>query len=483
MMQKRNNHRIRRQRWQIHAGSAEDAFYWRRFIHDQLQELLLPLLEKEFDEAVPAGCVIHIPMIELKVKANQAQQSPELLPDLIFQQLREQLQPLLQKQVQSTAQKDRFENLLHYLHTGSVPWQAVSVSADETTMTLADTCREEWPQLLDYLRNRQVGTSFYFRLMQLISGEECSSLVYSLSDGIPQIFKTAVVQCITLLIGSWGNVFNRHTQLQLAAGFLSESLRWREESVAPGLFSIAAEGVPPGDRNILHKFISSLPEPAAALFQQKRLEVSRGADEASVANERDKNVPPIVYTYGDTYVDRRGFLTPPEGAMFPLMVHDAGLILLHPFIAGLFENSGITEAGNTQISSFALPRAAALLYFLATGREEIYEYEIGFIKILLGLHPETPLPVCEGLVKPGDKDEAEALLQSVIRHWSVLKNTSLHGLRSSFLKRQGLLLEEENEWKLKVERNPFDVLLDQLPWGISIIKLPWMKKPIYTEWR
>ena len=30
-------------------------------------------------------------------------------------------------------------------------------------------------------------------------------------------------------------------------------------------------------------------------------------------NERDKNVPPIVHTYGDTYMDRRGFLTPPEG--------------------------------------------------------------------------------------------------------------------------------------------------------------------------
>ena len=164
------------------------------------------------------------------------------------------------------------------------------------------------------------------------------------------------------------------------------------------------------------------------------------------------------------------------------MVHQAGLVLLHPFMLRFFESTGILEKGDIQLSSFSLARAAALLHFLATGREEVYEYEIGFIKMLLGMHPESPLLVCEGLIKSCDKEEAESLLQSVIGHWSVLKNTSVSGLRSSFLQRPALLREDENGWNLHVERVPFDVLLDQLPWSISIVKLPWMKKALYTEW-
>jgi hypothetical protein len=78
--------------------------------------------------------------------------------------------------------------------------------------------------------------------------------------------------------------------------------------------------------------------------------------------------------------------------------------------------------------------------------------------------------------------EADVMLLSVIEHWSVLKNTSVQGLRESFLQRNGKLTLVNNEWLLQVEQKSYDMLLQHLPWSISMIKLPWMKNLLKTEW-
>jgi hypothetical protein len=158
------------------------------------------------------------------------------------------------------------------------------------------------------------------------------------------------------------------------------------------------------------------------------------------------------------------------------------LVLLHPFISHFFAAVGVNVTGEKALAAEVIPRAAALLHFLATGTEEIYEYELDLIKVLLGLAPDAPLLVAEGLIQSGDREEASAMLQSVIRYWRALKNTSIAGLRSSFLQRPGLLRQAEEGWRLHVEPQAFDLLLNYLPWAISIVKLPWMPQPIHTEW-
>jgi len=164
------------------------------------------------------------------------------------------------------------------------------------------------------------------------------------------------------------------------------------------------------------------------------------------------------------------------------MVHHAGLILLHPFLPRFFESTAVKNAGRPELSSDALPRAAALLHWLATGEDEARELDSDFIKVLLGLRLESQLPVSEGLLAATDREEVDALLSAVIGHWSALKRTSVKGLRGSFLQRRGLLREQDQGFRLQVEPAPFDMLLGQLPWGIGTVKLPWMKKAIFTEW-
>ena len=74
------------------------------------------------------------------------------------------------------------------------------------------------------------------------------------------------------------------------------------------------------------------------------------------------------------------------------------------------------------------------------------------------------------------------MLGSVIEHWVILKNTSIEGLRESFLQRNGKLTFANNEWLLQVEQKPYDMLLQSLPWNIGFIKLAWMNQILITEW-
>lgn len=163
-------------------------------------------------------------------------------------------------------------------------------------------------------------------------------------------------------------------------------------------------------------------------------------------------------------------------------VEAAGLILLHPFLPTLFQAAGIVAAGTHVLETRSLSRAAALMYWVASGRNEVFEFELPLIKVLLGLTPADPLPVARGLLDDADRQEAEALLQAVIDHWTALGRTSLDGLRESFLCRRGLLRADDECWRLQVEGAAFDMLLARLPWEISYVKLPWMKRPIITDW-
>lgn len=164
------------------------------------------------------------------------------------------------------------------------------------------------------------------------------------------------------------------------------------------------------------------------------------------------------------------------------MALDAGLVLLHPFLERLFGAAGIAPTGARDLAEPALPRAAAMLHWLLGGREEVFEFELTTVKVLLGLSPGQMLPVASGLLSGDDRAEADHLLASAISHWAALGRTSVAGLRMSFLQRRGLLRDTGQGWQLQVEPESFDVLLGSLPWGIGIVRLPWMTKPIFTEW-
>lgn len=161
-----------------------------------------------------------------------------------------------------------------------------------------------------------------------------------------------------------------------------------------------------------------------------------------------------------------------------LLVDNAGLILLHPFLQYFFQELGLLEGEQLQQSKDI---AVHLLHYLATGKEQAADFELVFEKYLCGLKPSQ---VTYRYTRLTDKmkTEAETLLSSVIKHWPVLKNTSASGLQEGFLQRKGKLIMKEDSHKLIMERSTLDILLGQLPWNISLVKLPWIRQMIHVEW-
>lgn len=161
-------------------------------------------------------------------------------------------------------------------------------------------------------------------------------------------------------------------------------------------------------------------------------------------------------------------------------VGNAGLAILHPFFSMLFENVGYTE-NKKWLSVDTQYRAIMLMQFMVKGEGEYAEFDLMLNKIMTGYPLEDTLPG-DLVLSEFEKHEAMDVLTSVIKHWTALKNTSVVGLQSEFLQREGKLFLESGSWNLKVEQKTSDILMSRLPWGISMIKTPWMKTMMQVEW-
>lgn len=163
-----------------------------------------------------------------------------------------------------------------------------------------------------------------------------------------------------------------------------------------------------------------------------------------------------------------------------IFIENAGLVLLNPFLESLFDNLHLVKNRNF-VGKAEQFLAAKILEYLVFGENEHSENYFPLNKILCGIELTQVLDLEKELTR-NSKIECEEMMQELIRHWSVLKNTSVGGLRETFLQRNGKLTRVEKGWKLQVERKSVDVLLAKLPWGIGIIKLPWMTEMIFVEW-
>jgi hypothetical protein len=161
-----------------------------------------------------------------------------------------------------------------------------------------------------------------------------------------------------------------------------------------------------------------------------------------------------------------------------LFVSAAGLVILHPFLTELF--TGLWQ-DNQWKDEYSVYRAVQLLSQLAYGETNLPEYQLSFIKILLGIDIETPLPAQEPLTE-SEITTCTELLQAVITHWTALRNTGPATVQEGFLQRHGKLIHHKKGYHVTVERLAQDVLLSRLPWGIGMIKLPWMQDMLHVTW-
>lgn len=164
-----------------------------------------------------------------------------------------------------------------------------------------------------------------------------------------------------------------------------------------------------------------------------------------------------------------------------VLVDNAGLVLLWPFFSFYFETLELTKE-NRFVSDEASFKAVYLLDYLVYGNEEGKELKMTLNKVLCAVPRQIPLGLREPLTEK-ERTLTTQLLETAISRWSIIGNTSIEGLRESFLKRTGKLEWIEEKVILTVEPKAYDMLIDKLPWSISTVRLPWLEKNLIVKWR
>ena len=156
------------------------------------------------------------------------------------------------------------------------------------------------------------------------------------------------------------------------------------------------------------------------------------------------------------------------------------MVLLHPFLHVYLEKVGLLVEKEFT-GQAARQRAVLLLHYLATGVAATQEEQLALNKVLCGVAiPEQVLT--EIVITEMEESCTQELYEAVLTHWDKLKDTSVEGLRESFIIRYGELQILEQSWKLRVESRVYDFLLESLPWSSNILKTPMMEKILLVEW-
>lgn len=164
-----------------------------------------------------------------------------------------------------------------------------------------------------------------------------------------------------------------------------------------------------------------------------------------------------------------------------IYIQNAGLVLASPYLPRLFDMLGLLEGGIMRDAA-AAERAVHVLQYLVDGSEGAPEFSLILNKLLCGLPIATPI-AREVALGDHEKEAAEGLLRGMIANWKGIGQTSVAGLRETFLRREGVLRLRDEAWQLLVAPKPFDMLLDSLPWSIALIRHRWMERVMHVAWR
>ncbi len=435
-------HMIRQQYVHVELNGTEaDGMALQRRLPDLCHQWLTPAIEQTLERCAPPEGHLYIERLEIDVGTltleNLEQELPELVALALENAIREQTPAenvlaaaLEDDPVQhKTAQQSMNEAFVYFLETGSLPW---SFRLPEDTH-LEQALLNSWGEAATLGEpSRAVSDAI---LQALASATVRQRLIRQ--------FSPAFLETLHSLLSPAGkSVLERHWP---GATRITPAETTRIESTDP-IQPTNTGGIP----------LSSPISEETPINISKYPEVGgiRGHSEVGEIREH------------------------PE-AREGIYIENAGLVLLHPFLAQFF--AALDIAAEEEL--LQPERALCLLHFLATGQSMAPEYELILPKILCNIPLLAPVETNLKLTDT-ETEEAGVLLEAVIRHWSVLRNTSPDGLRGTFLLRPGKVsLRDDGDWLLQVESNSVDILLDQLPWGISMIKLPWMDMMLWVEWR
>ncbi|MDF1695264.1 MAG: contractile injection system tape measure protein [Saprospiraceae bacterium] len=410
--------------------------------------------------------------------------------------------------IQLSKQFSDVEALIYFLKNGSLPWSVKSVSLNfESCQPNKD--RSHWVQALSECLYHQPQTvtrlvnqfkqddilSFLKRLTTDRTVEDIRTLsalvknrsakhskVYDLSYRLNLILmELVVIQATKVYLDSSINDFKWEPVL---LGFVQRIIDDYPQ-LSIGFYAAVFSDIPFLTSDNWKKWVNipqNNPSASAENAILKELDTNN-ADESStleihnLKNPFDEKIDSLVNDFKPSVSSE---IADQEDLKYGVLVQNAGIILLHPFLTTFFKKVGLLENGKF-ISNACKQRAICLLHYIASGEEEFPEELLSFQKYICNYPIQADIPK-HLPISTFEKQEVESLLHAVLSHWSKMKGTSIQGLRGNFLIRKGVLREDDNEAMVHVEHQTADVLLNSLPWGLNIAKFPWHTTLLTIKW-
>ena len=520
-------HRVRRLRWQARAPTAADAFALQSLLHRRSDDVLAALEQAcaSIGLADEAWQVWHLPSLTLRLDARSLAQMDTDLPALVAGALRQALQAawpadpaqfgadisanlstisgaisgavsgaVSGTQIRTSIAESAQAALRHYLTTGSLPWALAGLSDPAQQQALQGAAQAALEALLVQPNNTTAARAALTDLLGATT--PLPARIGALLRWLPLLSPAQRQRWLArsprptglgpALADAW---FALLESPGAALEWLALWLVWPtlQGLRAPAPRGNTATGAP--DALAVARWMADLPvdiaattviglpspidpiDPDGHLAAALRLALGgASANGLAAPAQPDSQGQPLALT--------KPITAAPDAQLVPL----AGLVLLHPYLPRLLKGCGLVDDTGRTLTEAALPRACALLHALAYGDAEAAEHQLPLIKLLLGRAPDHALTGLLPRPTAADREEIDSLLGAVRSHWKALGNTSVEGLRLSFLQRRGLLRQADGAWQMQMQAEGFDVLLDLLPWSISLVKLPWMPLPLMVEW-
>lgn len=471
------SHIINRLELELNCADEEQAFNIRYNFAITLQDKITTAIDDVCSKYIRESEWIRIDKLELDLGWFNAH-SFELEFGEIFQKkfeteiLRFVSQLSIPEKIESR-QRSRLALFKHFIQYGTLPWWADSESTDINEIA-HDLWEKEEEALKDFFYQHRFDVAFWQRAAFQLNHQNKMLLTASFAElqhgidlfekwikettnlsggGILFDSEAVLKTCIDAMLKNAASVFRTYPAINEVSTIFDQIMR---------LF-FPAESV----------YTDKLIKRIKLHTTEKDKDVIKNPTVEPSQNREIKAAPPGLFRGRPSSDD-----PPPSDEK--LLVKHAGIILLGAFLNPFFTNLELLD-GPYWKNKETQYRAVHLLKFLSTGKQQNPEFNLNVEKIICGLSPEESLPV-DIVLTADETNEAQSLLESVIEHWKVLKNTSVNGLRESFLKRDGLLKKREMDWLLQVERKTLDVLIDSIPWGFSTLKFPWTEQKLLVEW-
>lgn len=462
-------------------GYQQDLFLQEK-VSNTIKEKLLPEMEKLFDEkfsnkhikietlSVELGNIninnwenefVEALIQQLRIKLNEV--TSFISGDEIYEVKYIDNKPSVKNK---NAVEEYFNALIYFLQTGLLKWNESEIDfnylnsfhqADNNTSFF-------WQQLIEkgilfsaisvqrfllHFSSKQI--KFIYSDILAVTYYEVfqEKFLESANKNIDHIYASTLksISFLLLVLSSTEKLFHGKAKI-IIADIIS-----RDEKQGERIFHLF-------DKTQTKKFVTVLPADRILIFKKNI---------ADITNTVEKKLPlEIEHNTSNTETAKVYF------------IKNAGLVLIHPFLVPFYNSLEYLSEQNFRDMQIH-GKAVLLSQFLVNAETDIPEYNLLLNKIICGF------PVSETVnnkLKLTDDEISEAnnLLESVLKYWTALKSTSVKGLQSSFLQRDGKLTDKEDYWLLQVEQKSYDILLSFLPWSISIIKLSWMQKRIMVEW-